>query len=133
MKAPRKRCHYVDSSDSDSDVNVLPKSTKQKKTSNAVFSGIGQRVEVRYDDGVWYKGTLVNFDVSNGQWKVEFDDDDEEASGVSRGGAQGAGAPPLSLRNSISSYSVIKAYINSYHNKPLFGDKIAMSSFIIAS
>ena len=28
-------------------------------------------------------------------------------SGVSRGGAQGAGAPPLSLRNSISSYSVI--------------------------
>ena len=32
-----------------------------------------------YDDGVWYKGTLVNFDVSNGQWKVEFDDDEEEA------------------------------------------------------
>ena len=59
-------------------LNILPKSIK-KKTSSAVFSGIGQRVEVRYDDGVWYKGTLVNFDISSGQWKVEFDDDDEEA------------------------------------------------------
>ena len=69
----------MDSSDSDSDANVLPKSTKRKKTCNAEFAGIGQRVEVRYDDGIWYKGTLVNFDVFNGQWKIEFDDDDEEA------------------------------------------------------
>lgn len=43
-----------------------------------MFSGIGQSVEVRYDDGVWYEGTLVNFDISSRQWKVEFDDDDEE-------------------------------------------------------
>ena len=31
-----------------------------------------------YDDGVWYKGTLVNFDISSGQWQAKFDDDDEE-------------------------------------------------------
>ena len=79
IKAPKKRYHYVDSSDSDSDANVLPKSTKRKKISNADFAGIGQRVEDRYDDGIWYKGTLVNFDVFNGQWKIEFDDDDKEA------------------------------------------------------
>ena len=80
-KAPKKRCFYVDSSDSDSGTSVSSKSksSKKKNTSNAtVFSGSGQRVEVKYDDGVWYKGTLVNFDVSSGQWKVEFDDDDEE-------------------------------------------------------
>jgi hypothetical protein len=75
-KAPKKQCHYVDSSDFDSDVNVLPKSTKKKKTCNVVFAGIGQRVEVIYYDEVWYKEILVNF---SGQWKVEFDDDDEEA------------------------------------------------------
>ena len=71
----------MDSSDSDSDANVLPKSTKisRKKICNAEFAGIGQRVEVRYDDGIWYKGTLVNFDVFNGQWKIEFNDDDEES------------------------------------------------------
>jgi hypothetical protein len=57
---------YVDSSDSDSDVNVLSMSTK-KKTCNAVFTGIGQRVKVRYDAGVWYKGTLINFNVFSGQ------------------------------------------------------------------
>ena len=80
-KLVRKLRHrYVDSSDSESDENVMhTKSIKKKKISNAVFSGIGRKVEVRYDDGVWYKGTLVNFDVSSGQWKVEFDDDDEEA------------------------------------------------------
>ena len=76
-KAVKKRVHYVDSSDSDSDTKVLPKS-KKKKTKSPVFSGIGQRVEVKYDDGVWYKGTLVNFDISSGQWQVKFDDDDEE-------------------------------------------------------
>ena len=40
----------MDSSDSDSDasVTVLLKSTKRKKTCNAVFAGIGQRVKVRY-------------------------------------------------------------------------------------
>ena len=27
---------------------------------------------------MWYKGTLANFDISSGQWKVEFDDDDDE-------------------------------------------------------
>ena len=82
MKAPKKRHHYVDSSDSDSDVNVLPKLIKKKKISSAVFSGIGQRFEVRYDDGVWYKGTLVNFDISSAQWKVEFDDDDDKETFV---------------------------------------------------
>jgi hypothetical protein len=55
----------------------MPKSTKKKKTCNAVFAGIGQRIEVRYDDEVWYKGILVNFDVFSGQWKIEFDDDEE--------------------------------------------------------
>ena len=58
---------------------IVSQSRRRKSPMHAVFSGIGQRVEVRYDDGVWYKGTLVNFDVLSGQWKVEFDDDDEEA------------------------------------------------------
>ena len=34
-------------------------------------------MEVRYNDGIWYKGTLVDFDVACGQWRVEFDADDE--------------------------------------------------------
>lgn len=78
-KAKKRRHCYVDSSDSDSDTIVLPQTIKKKKsTQSAAFAGIGQRVEVRYDDGVWYKVTWANFDISSGQWKVEFDDDDEE-------------------------------------------------------
>ena len=70
----------VDLSDSDSDTILLSQTIKKKKapTQSVAFAGIGQRVEVRYDDGVWYKGTLVNFIISTGQWKVKFDDDDEE-------------------------------------------------------
>lgn len=48
--------------DSDFEIDVLPK----KKATCTSFSGIGQRVEVKYDDGVWYKGTLVNFNVTSG-------------------------------------------------------------------
>ena len=44
------------------------------------FSGISQRVEVKYDDDIWYKGTLVSFDVVSGKWTVEFDDDEETTS-----------------------------------------------------
>lgn len=79
-KAKKRQHYYVDSSESDSDTIVLSQTIKKKKasTQSAAFVGIGQRVEVRYDDGVWYKGTLANFDISSGQWKVEFDDDDEE-------------------------------------------------------
>ena len=79
-KAQKRQHHYVDSSDSDSDTILLSQTIKKKKapTQSAAFAGIGQRVEVRYDDGVWYKGTLVNFDISSGQWKVESDDDEEE-------------------------------------------------------
>ena len=51
-----------------------------KKETNISFSGIGQRVEVRYDDDVWYKGTLANFDLDSGEWLVRFDDDNETTS-----------------------------------------------------
>ena len=50
-----------------------------KKKAKQQFKGIDQRVEVRYNDGIilWYKGTLVDFDVTCRQWRVEFDADDE--------------------------------------------------------
>ena len=69
----KKHSYYIDSSDSESE--TMPKKT----CTQPVFSGIGQRVEVKYDDGIWYKGTLVSFEVSSGEWRVKFDVDDEEA------------------------------------------------------
>ena len=33
--------------------------------------------EVRYQDGVWYKGWLSTFNCSTGKWIVKFYDDDE--------------------------------------------------------
>ena len=69
-KAQKRQHHYVDS-----DSNTISLSQTIKKnapTQCAAFAGIGQREEVRYNDGVWYKGTLVNFDITSGQWKVEL-------------------------------------------------------------
>lgn len=72
-----KNKQHIDLTDSDDDnFDLLP--TKKKRAMS--FSGIGQRVEVKYDDGVWYKGTLVSFDVVSGKWKVNFDDDEETTS-----------------------------------------------------
>ena len=66
----RKRCIDFDS---DSDVGGKGKG-KSKKTA---FKGIGQCVEVRYSDGVWYKGTLIDFNVKTGSWVAKFDADNE--------------------------------------------------------
>ena len=41
---------------------------------------IGQRVEVRYDDDVWYKGTLIEFNKSTNEWVAQFDVDGEKTS-----------------------------------------------------
>ena len=32
---------------------------------------------MKYDDDIWYKGTLVSFNVGCGGWTVAFDDDEE--------------------------------------------------------
>ena len=46
--------------DFDSDSDVVPPGGKGKgKSKKTTFKGIGQCVEVRYSDGVWYKGTLI--------------------------------------------------------------------------
>ncbi len=55
------------------------KGTKGKQKAKKI-SGTGKRVEVKYDDGVWYKGTLTDFDITTGQWEVEFDKDEGTAS-----------------------------------------------------
>ena len=34
-------------------------------------------VEVRYDDDVWYAGTLTEFNTATGEWVARFDVDDE--------------------------------------------------------
>ena len=36
---------------------------------------IGQRVEVKYDDNVWYAGTLTEFNATTGEWVAVFDSD----------------------------------------------------------
>ena len=66
IKAPKKRYHYVDSSDSDSDANVLPKSTKRKKTCNAEFAGIGQRVTMM-EYGTKEPLSILMFSMDNGK------------------------------------------------------------------
>ena len=43
---------------------------------NAESYKIGQRVEVRYDDNIWYKGTLVEFINSPNEWITQFDIDE---------------------------------------------------------
>ena len=41
---------------------------------------IGQRVEVRYDDNIWYKGTLVEFINSTNEWIAQFDIDEAKTT-----------------------------------------------------
>ena len=41
---------------------------------------VGQRVEVKYDDGVWYKGTLIEFHKKANKWIAQFDMDGEKTS-----------------------------------------------------
>lgn len=41
---------------------------------------IGQRVEVKYDDNIWYKGTLVEYHKQTGEWVALFDADGEKTS-----------------------------------------------------
>lgn len=79
---PDKRSNFNKSRkrriDFDSDSDVVPPGGKGKgKSKKTTFKGIGQRVEVRYSDGVWYKGTLVDFNVKTGSWVAKFDADSE--------------------------------------------------------
>ena len=41
---------------------------------------IGQRVEVKYDDDVWYKGTLVEYHKDTDEWVALFDADGAKTS-----------------------------------------------------
>ena len=56
-KVHKKRERRIDF---DSDSDVVPPGGKGKgKSKKTTFKGIGQRVEVRYSNGVRYKGTLI--------------------------------------------------------------------------
>ena len=44
---------------------------------------IGQRVEVKYDDGVWYAGTLTEFNATTGEWVAVFDSDGDATHFIS--------------------------------------------------
>ena len=66
--------------DSESDLVPLVRKGKGNCKSNKItgtFKGIGQRVQVRYNDGVWYKGALIEFNTKTGDWMARFDVDDE--------------------------------------------------------
>ena len=41
---------------------------------------IGQEVEVRYDDNVWYKGKLIEFNAETNEWIAQFYSDGENTS-----------------------------------------------------
>ena len=78
-KRSQNLSHNSHGSESDDDLtDLLPtKKKKQATTSGSAFQGIGQRVEVKYDDNIWYKGTLMSFDIGSGAWTVAFEDDEE--------------------------------------------------------
>ena len=69
IKAPKKRYHYVDSSDSDSDANVLPKSTKRKKTCNAEFAGLARelKLDTMMEYGTKEPLSILMFSIDNGK------------------------------------------------------------------
>ena len=52
--------------------NFRSKQSKQSKVK------IGQRVEVKYDNDVWYKGTLVEYDNATDEWVALFDEDGDQ-------------------------------------------------------
>ena len=52
-----------------------PRVNKQSKQSKVK---IGQQVEVKYDDDVWYKGTLVEYDNATDEWVALFDEDGDQ-------------------------------------------------------
>ena len=75
---PDKRSNFNKSrkcpSDLDLESDLVPLVRKGKGKSNKItdtFKGVGQRVEVRYNDGVWYKGTLIEFNVKTGNWNAQ--------------------------------------------------------------
>ena len=39
---------------------------------------MGSWIEVRWNDGKWYRGRVVSYDESSGQHHVEYDDGDEK-------------------------------------------------------
>ena len=74
---PDKKQHF----DNHGKVNKVKEKTKKGQSKTASTGGIvdvdnGGRheVEVRYHNGVWYKGW---FNCSTGKWIVKFYDDDE--------------------------------------------------------
>ena len=41
---------------------------------------VGQRVEVKYDDGIWYKGKLIEFHKQTDEWIAQFDIDGDKTA-----------------------------------------------------
>lgn len=39
---------------------------------------VDQRIEVLWDDGSWYTGTVINYDTNSKRFRVHYDDDDVE-------------------------------------------------------
>ena len=51
-----RNAHGFESDDDSVDLSVP---TKKNQATASTFQGIGQRKEVKYDDSIWYKGTLT--------------------------------------------------------------------------
>ena len=74
---PDKRSNFNKSRKCRSDLVRKSKGKSNKITDT--LKGIGQRVEVRYNDGLGpgnearYKGTLIEFNVKTGNWMARLD------------------------------------------------------------
>ena len=81
VAASRKRQH-LQSICSDKDFQYGPPDkhgdfSKEKSDGSNTQVTIGQIVEVRYDNGVWYKGKLIEFSAVIEEWITQFDSDGE--------------------------------------------------------
>ena len=74
-KRQRQQSHF-----SDKDSEFGPPDKRKHFCDHKKNIQVGQRVEVKYDDGVWYKGTLIEFRKKANKWIAQFDMDGEKTS-----------------------------------------------------
>ena len=53
----------------------LTTETSKEPPSNTgtLTSPLHQAVELNYDDGKWYRGTITSFNIMRGKWNVHFE------------------------------------------------------------
>ena len=73
--------HYAENAD-DADFGPPDKRRNFQKSDSGKKKSIkvGQQVEVKYDDNIWYKGTLIEHKEQNDEWIAIFDIDGEKTS-----------------------------------------------------